>query len=200
MLSTLSGFRVWNISEGSTGYINDGSRLFANQTGEGSGIAGHKSSPYGSARRLAAIESAPIDALLVNGTANDQSNWTPTQHRAALEKFLDDVERVRPDLPVVIAGIQPAWFTKSQTRAPHFIALTSNFAGMVGRHENVVGFIDPYTDPWITGTGSTANPKGDGNQDIYVGKDGVHLNSAGQAYYQGRIVDELKDLPVPQVP
>jgi hypothetical protein len=189
MLSTLTGFRVWNMAEGSTGYINDGSGLLGKQTGEGRGVAGHLTSPYGSARRLEAIRTAPIDALLVNGTLNDSTAWTPTTHRAALEKFLSDVEAIRPDLPVVIVGVEPV---SSYTRysMSHYRALELNFTGMLGRHRNVVGSIDPFTDPWLTAD----------NEAQYLGADHVHPSGTGQAYYQGRIVAELKKLPVPHAP
>jgi hypothetical protein len=137
---------------------------------------------------------------LVGGSANDTPAWTPEAHRTALDRYLDDVAAIRPDLPVVLVGVEPIDITKTSQMAPHYRALTSNLAGMVGRHRNVVGFIDPYTDPWLTGTGSTADPHGDGNQDIYVGRDGAHLSGDGQEYYQGRIVEALKKLPLPTTP
>jgi lysophospholipase L1-like esterase len=199
-LSTLTGYRVWNMAESATGYINDGSGWYANQTGDGRGAAGYKSSPYGSSKRVAAVRDAPVDALLVNGTVNDQSVWTPSQQLAALEKFLDDVEAARPDLPVVLVGVEPLYYARRTWRIAHYSALTSNLAAMVGRHANVVGFIDPYTDSWLTGSGYAGNPVGDGNQDQYVGRDGFHLDGEGQVYFQGRIADELKDLPLPVAP
>jgi len=200
MLSTLTGFRVWNMAESATGYINDGSGLYANQTGAGRGAIGYTSSPFGSTRRMEALRDAPLDALLVNGTINDQSVWTPGQQLTAVEKLLADVERIRPDLPVVLIGVEPLYYARRTWRIAHYSALTSNLAAMVGRHPNVVGFIDPYTDTWLTGSGYAGNPVGDGNQDQYVGKDGIHLDGDGQAYYQGRIADELKDLPLPVAP
>ena len=196
MLSTFTGFTVRNLSEASTGYINDGSGLFADQTGAGSGLQGHESSAFGSGRRIEAIRSAPIDALLVNGSANDQTNWTPEQHRAAVDQFLTDLERVRPDLPVVIVGVQGIYYTRRHWRYAHYKALNDNLAAMVEEHENVAGFIDGFTDPWFTGTGSTEAPQGDGNQDLYIGGDG-HPNGDGQAYFQSRIAEELKKLRLP---
>jgi hypothetical protein len=179
------------MAEGGTGYISDGSSR---------GPPGHTSSPYGSERHLAAIKDAPLDALLVNGSANDRKKWTPDQHRVALETFLNDVERVRPGLPVVIVGIEPVSFTREASVAPHYGQLTSNFAGMIGRHANLVGVIDSYNQGWLTGTGSSADPKGDGNQDQYIGPDGAHLNGDGQMYYQGKIATALRSLPLPQAP
>ena len=40
-------------------------------------------------------------------------------------------------------------------------------------------FADRQQRPWITGTGNTASPKGDGNADSYVGTDGVHPTRRG---------------------
>lgn len=74
--------------------------------------------------------------------------------------------------------------------------MTKNFEELATAHRNVVGFIDPYLANWFTGTGSTAKPHHDGNQDIYVGSDGIHPNGAGQQFYQARIVKALSNLPI----
>ncbi len=191
MLSTLTGFRVWNMAEGGTGYLNDATGAALRG---GSGYPGHLTSPFGSDRHIASIASAPIDALLVNGSINDL-HWSPAAHRAAIDTFLDRVAAVRPDLPVVLVGLEPLSYnnTRDQTD-PRFKALNANYAAAAAAHSNVVGVIDPYTADWLTGTGNTVNPAGDGNQDQYIGSDGIHFNAAGQAYYQGRIADELRPM------
>ncbi|GAA3516732.1 hypothetical protein GCM10022234_09970 [Aeromicrobium panaciterrae] len=189
MLSTLTGFRVWNMAEGGTGYVNDGSGVAASG---GVGYPGYLTSPFGSARRLASVTSAPIDALLVSGSINDV-HFSPDAQRTALDKLLDDVAVARPGLPVVLVTLEPVSYpgVADQTD-PRFRALNDSFDGVAERHPNVVGVIDPYAADWLTGTGSTAHPAGDGNQDQYVGADGVHLNAAGHTYYQGRIAAELR--------
>lgn len=75
--------------------------------------------------------------------------------------------------------------------------MNATLAATVDRHPNVIGFIDPYTDRWLTGTGSIVDPRGDGNQDVYVGTDGVHPSVAGVAYYVGRVVTELREVRLP---
>lgn len=190
MLATLTGFRVWNLAESGTGYLAEP---------EGMSWGEYRTTAYGSQRHLDAIAGAPIDVLLVNGSINDApwSTYTPEVHRAAVDRFLTDVARVRPDLHVVLVGIEPLGIRLAPVWGERARAMTANLAAMVGRHPNVVGFIDPYTDPWLTGTGSITNPKGDGNQDDYIGLDGVHPSVAGVRYYVGRIVEGLAPLTLP---
>lgn len=190
-LATLTGFRVRNLSEGGTGYLNDAGRR---------GPVGYQTSVYGSPERIAAINAPPIDALMLFGGYNDLPPRTAEQHREAVDKLLDAFEETRPDLPVVIVGIQGMARSVTPTYKPHFSALTANFAAMQERHPNVVGFIDPFTDPWLTGTGTVANRKGDGNQDDYMSADGYHLTGPGNAYYQGRLAQELAKLPIAKAP
>lgn len=60
---------------------------------------------------------------------------------------------------------------------------------------NVIGIIDWRSEDWLTGTGSVSSPKGDGNQDQYIGTadgaDTIHPNLAGQKYLWGRIVERV---------
>lgn len=190
LLATLTGWRVWNLAESGTGYLSPSSAP---------GYGSFQPSIFGSSRRLAALERAPLDLLLVNGSVNDASmaSYTPEAHRAAVERYLEDLARTRPGLPVVLIGIEPLGRYQSRYWDDRARAMTANLAAMVGRHPNVIGFIDPYTDRWLTGTGSISAPKGDGNQDEYVGTDGVHLSVAGVAHYVGRILDELSGMRLP---
>lgn len=189
-LGRLTGWRVWNLAEGGTGYLSSSSA-----PSYGSFV----SSRFGSDRRLAAVARAPLDLLIVNGSFNDApvGSYSAEAHRAAVDAYLDDLARIRPDLPVVLVGIEPLgryqtsyWDGRSRT-------MNTTLAASVGRHPNVIAFIDPYTDRWLTGTGSIVAPKGDGNQDVYVGTDGLHLSVAGVAYYAGRVVRELREVRLP---
>ena len=187
LLGTLTGFRVWNMSESASGYVMSGQY----------GFEGYQPSPFGSAKRLEQVLNAPIDALLIAGSMND--GFKPHEdHRPAVEKLLSELRSADPGLPVVLLGIEPL---KGGYLAPYWrnraATMTSTLKAMVGRHQNVVGFIDPYTDPWFTGTGSTAKPTGDGNSDQYIGRDRLHPSVAGTAHYQQRLVEELRDLPLP---
>jgi lysophospholipase L1-like esterase len=67
-------------------------------------------------------------------------------------------------------------------------------AGAATLHDPAIFFI-PTTGgangAWMTGTGSTAAPHGDGNCDVYISSDNVHPNDAGHAYLAGRMADEI---------
>lgn len=189
-LGTQTGWRVWNLAEIGTGYLS---------ASNGPTYGSFRPGTFGSSRRLAAVQRAPLDLLLVNGSINDAvaASYTPEAHRAAVDRYLDDVARLRPDLPVVLVGIEPLGRYGTGPWGERSRVMNANLASMVGRHANVIAFIDPYTDPWLTGTGSIADPRGDGNQDTYIGTDGVHPSIAGVRYYVGRIVTELKDVRLP---
>lgn len=189
-LSTLTGFRVWNMAENGTGYVNDASGSPSTR-----GIGSHAASTFGSAQRLAGVTDAPIDALIVNGSLNDHAA-DPEEHRIAVDRFLDDIARLRPGLPVVLIGLEPVSIEGLFTDVTdaRLEVLNDTLRRAAASHANVVGFIDPYAENWLTGYGSTAHPTGEGNQDLYVGQDGAHLNGAGQAFYQGRVAARLKQM------
>ncbi|MFZ0140618.1 MAG: SGNH/GDSL hydrolase family protein [Aeromicrobium sp.] len=193
VLSTLTGFRTWNMAQGGTGYLNGGDEDTPGfRVSDLSGT-----SAYGSDERLDDVANAPIDALLVNGSINDYSLFSPAEYRHAVDRFLTMIEMRRPTMPIVLVGIEPL----SRSGLPdepieEFVAMTETLKDMATDHRNVVGFIDPYTPNWLTGTGSTAKPRGDGNQDQYIGEDGWHPNGAGQVFYQMQIISELRKLPM----
>ncbi len=194
VLHTKTGFRVWSMAQYGTGYLNDASAPVMHGK---VGHPGHYASPFGSDARIARLAAAPIDALVVNGSINDGLFFTPAQHLAAVEAYVTRVAAVRPDLPIVLIGIEPVKLGRALTAAEtaDFDAKTQNLKSMVDRHRNVVGFIDPYTEQWLTGTGSTKSPTGVGNQDTYIGQDETHLTDTGQDFYQALVKERLADLP-----
>ena len=190
-LSTLTGFRVWNMAQGGTGYLNHGSNPLGETFDD---VAG--TSAYGSDDRIDAVADAPIDALLVNGSINDVG-FSLAEHRDAVDRFLTRIEERAHSVPIVLIGLEPLSTSAiSDEPIDQFVTMTGALKDMAAKHPNVVGFIDPYTPNWLTGTGSTNAPTGTGNQDEYIGIDGIHPNGAGQMFYQQRIVAELRKLPV----
>ena len=192
VLHTRTGYRVWSLAQGGTGYLNDatGTEL----TGD-AGYPGRYASPFGSAARMARLRDAPIDALLVNGSVNDA--WFDNDaYAAAVHAFLDGVARIRPGLPVVIVGLEPVNVVpEAPAHSAELDTKNKLLRSIAAQHANVVGFIDPFDERWLTGSGSTAAPQGNGNQDLYIAEDHIHLSPAGQAYYQDLIADQLARLP-----
>ncbi|RYJ01098.1 MAG: SGNH/GDSL hydrolase family protein, partial [Actinomycetales bacterium] len=191
-LSTLTGFRVRNLAQGGTGYLNDatGAALKGDF-----GVPGHYATPYGSEQRLAEIADAPVDALLVNGSINDGPPFTRLQHRKAVKDFLDDVHRVRPELPIVLVGVEPVvfWYAPDVSLKP-FLDLEENLRCEMRTHPQVRGVVQPYRENWLTGTGYVDRPMHDGNQDEYIGKDWIHPTAAGVAFYQRKVVAALRTM------
>ena len=77
LLHTKTGFRVWDMAQYGTGYLNDASAPAMNGT---VGYPGYYASPFGSDARIARLAAAPIDALVVNGSINDGLFFSPAQH------------------------------------------------------------------------------------------------------------------------
>jgi lysophospholipase L1-like esterase len=190
VLHTRTGFRVWDLAQGGTGYLNDGTG--SANTGD-AGYPGRYASPFGSEARMARLKNAPIDALLVNGSVND-GGADNAVYTAAVNHFLDRVAELRPGLPVVILGIEPTTVIADAGWRIDLDAKNQLLEEIAAQHTNVVGFINPYDEHWLTGTGSTTEPEGDGNQDLYIAPDHIHLSPAGQAYYQDLVADRLAPL------
>lgn len=55
-------------------------------------------------------------------------------------------------------------------------------------------FVDPVGEGWITGTGNSSSPAGDGNADVYIGSDNAHPTDAGHAWIASRIVGHMRAL------
>lgn len=163
------------------------------------GLPGHQASPYGSSQRLAQVVEAPIDALLVNGSLNDGPPFSLDQQRRALDEFLAAIRRERPGLPIVLVGIEPVSYggAPDVTLRP-FLDLERNLRCALRTHPQVRGVIEPYRENWLTGTGYVDGPRGDGNQDRYIGKDWIHPTAAGVAYYQRRVVAALRSMSLGQ--
>lgn len=160
-LRTATGFKILNMAEGGTGFVNPGS--------------GGLFSPFGSASRLDALEAADWDFLLTNGSVNDQY-YTAAAMGAAMSTYFDNVAERKPGKPIYVVGLERLNNAPLVTWQGH---LDAQLAAVEGA-PNVVGYIDPFTESWLTGTGDDITPTGDGNQDFTIsGVDEVHPNRFG---------------------
>lgn len=177
-----TGWSIYQLGQGSTGYTNDGS-----SSGDLS------KSEYGSPSRLAALAAGNVDALLVIGSVNDGST-PPATVKTAVADYLAAVAPI----PVLLAGVEPLHLYGVDTSAWDAV----NVAVMEAASEapNVRLAINWRADNWLTGTGSVSQPRGDGNQDIYIGDvagtDTIHPNYAGQQYFAGRFVTEFTPVQI----
>ena len=177
-LATLTGWRVWNMSQGGTGYRNP------------AGVGGR--SAFGSPDRLQRLAEAPIDLLLVNGSGNDGFR-TPEEYEQDALDYYAAVAAVRPDLPIVVAGVEPLYYF----RIPQGEALNDALRRAAAAAPNVVGFVDGYGEGWLTGSGSIARPQGDGNQDTYIARDDYHLSGDGARFWVGLTVERIAAMRLP---
>ena len=172
-----TGWSIYQLGQGSTGYTNDGS-----SSGDTS------KSEYGSPSRLAALAAGNVDALLVLGSVNDGST-APATVKTAVADYLAAVAPI----PVVLAGVEPLHLYGVDTSA--WDAVNEAVMEAADEAPNVRLAINWRADNWLTGTGSVSQPRGDGNQDIYIGDaagtDTIHPNYAGQQYFAGRFVTEF---------
>lgn len=152
-IAASTGFAVWRNGQSGTGY----STAAVPQLGFSS---------YGSPGRLAALKAQPLDALLVYGTVND-AGQSPEVVKAAAVACYREIAKQMPDLPVIVAGVEPVF-----NGDPRLDAINQALRDAAGSAPNVLGFIDwrlgEGKGGWITGSGSVAAPKGDGTADRYI--------------------------------
>ena len=182
----LTGWTPIQLGQGSTGYTNNGA-----SSGDLS------KQVYGGANRLAALEAADPDVVLVVGSVNDGAATPGDLQQAALDYYAALEPR-----PVIVVGVEPLF----DAGDPNFAAWDLNNAAILAAANaapNVIGVIDWRGEDWLTGTGSVSDPKGDGNQDIYIGDvagtDTIHPNYAGQQYLGGRLVERFGPMVLSEI-
>lgn len=177
----LTGWTPIQLGQGSTGYTNNG-----HNSGDTT------KSVYGSPSRLAALEAADPDVVMVVGSVNDGAATPSVVEQAATDYYAALAPR-----PVIVVGVEPLF----DAGDPNYVAwdlVNAAILAAANAAENVIGVIDWRGEDWLTGTGSVSNPQGDGNQDIYIGDpagtDTIHPNYQGQKYLAGRLVERFRPL------
>lgn len=182
----LTGWTPIQLGQGSTGYTNNGS-----SSGD------LTKQVYGGTNRLAALEAADPDVVLVVGSVNDGAATPSVAEQAASDYYAALDPR-----PVIVVGVEPLF----DAGDPDYVAwdlVNAAILAAANAAPNVIGVIDWRGEDWLTGTGSASDPKGDGNQDIYIGDvagtDTIHPNYAGQQYLGGRLVERFRPMPLSDV-
>lgn len=189
-LAERTGWGIFNLAQGGTGYLNVGD---GTTTGTG-GFGPNGVSAFGSADRLAALAALPeLDLIVVSGGANDGS-FPPANAAAAATALYGSLATTRPETPVVVVGIQSGIYPSIDAALD---ALNGAVKGAALAAPNVRGYIDMRTpQQWVAGTGRVGNRVGDGNADIFRSSDDVHPSHAGFAYIADLIVKQLATIAI----
>lgn len=122
---------------------------------------------------------------------NDQGRGrTSAEIIAAAAACWDRVIAGNPRTQVVVLG---PWWPRSGTTT-QIVELDAGFRAEAKKRG--LPFISPLTEKWITGSGTTAAPAGDGNADIYISADGTHPSTAGHRYLAMRLAGWLLSLAI----
>ncbi len=164
--------------------------------------------------RLATNVNARPDLFLTAGGINDNNSVAMFPYASAADAragFVAEVNayytelRARlPDSILVAVGpwtprqsipTDPIALSKSETIKAALQAVGGLWVFLDNLHGGWVtsaGASAPADSPWQTGTGTVAAPRGDGNGDMYVSRDGTHPNEAGCLYLGTRLATDLR--------
>jgi hypothetical protein len=165
------------------------------------------------AARLAKLTPYPCDLFLTCGGIND-NNWLAlppyasgaearTGFDGAVQRYFRDLRAAMPDTVLAATGPwQPNenfYPQPARDKADTIRAALQAVAGpwvfmdnLRGGWLSSSGASGPATGAWQTGTGNEANPRGDGNGDLYVSGDGTHPSKAGCRYLGEQIATNLR--------
>lgn len=147
----------------------------------GSGYVGRQSvsEHYAAEPRMLNVVRSGAACVVVFGSINDSTSSAPEGANATTL-----YSRIAADLPttdVVVVGRQ-SYGTSALTNSSPYLKTAALAA------PNVVTYADPRAENWVTGTGNSTAPAGDGTADIYHNGDNTsHLTVAGNRYYAERL-------------
>ena len=169
-MATRLGWTLTLDGVGGTGYTSPGS-----------------SAPlYGDPSRLNPLIAAATDYVMIQG---GEVVDVPTVALTAAEatRICQAIRAAHQATRIILLG----WFM------PASVASASPWkewsAGMGAVAASVGGiFIDPLAGGWMTGSGRSGSPAGDGNADVYRGSDGTHPTQAGHDYLGTRLAFAIR--------
>lgn len=160
---------------GGTGYIN--------------GATNTPPRHYNAPDRISPLVSAAPKTLLVFGTIND----TNVGIGAAVTEFIQARASDMPNTKLIIVG--PQSYNNSTNTAIGGATTDAQMQTACVGQPNVLAYISPRQEQWITGTGNTVTPAGNGNADIYHNGENVnHLSKAGNRYYAEKLATAVAGL------
>jgi lysophospholipase L1-like esterase len=157
-----------NVAKGSTGYV----------AGKNVGEAlANGSIPRFALQLETHAKYQKADIITVFGGVNDSTSSSEVM-TSAVSDFVSRLKAYFPNSLIVFFGSNsaPYLFTNS-----YDIVMENAIAAAVANIENIL-FIPVQTRKvgrFLTGTGKTTAPTGDGNSDLYVSSDGTHPSNVG---------------------
>lgn len=164
---------------GGTGYIN--------------GNAATPARHYGAEDRISRVIAAAPKVIVVFGTINDNGVTDKTTVTTAAAALYSRIATDLPGTKVIVVGPE-SYNNASNTGAANLANRDAVKAAALAA-PNVVGFIDPMAEAWVTGTGTTTSPAGNGTADLYHnGANLNHLSKAGNRYYAEKLATAIAAL------
>ena len=132
------------------------------------------------ATRVADYTGVPLNGMVWAGGINDSA----TGLQAAATAVLTQARTEHPGIPFWVLGPWSPSSTYEAANASKWTQLQAAAAAVSG-----CTFID--NRGWITGTGNSTTPVGDGNADRYIYSDNTHLVGAGTQYTSEKLVKAI---------
>lgn len=131
------------------------------------------------------------DVVLVQGSSNDiDAGFTANQVVAAATAVYASLRAGLPSAWLIVTF--PLFWQRNFGMLKAAADYAPYRAGMKAAADSAGAiWIDPMADNWITGTGSTNGPTGDGNADVYIWA-GAHPVTAGHAYLGTRLAFAIR--------
>lgn len=160
---------IINCGIGGTGYVQAGT-----------------ASVFGSTARLAALQLAAPDLVIVFGAQNDDGL---SGVQAAATALYSEIATRLPAAKILVVGPESTNYNSVAGREANVTALQAAAAAA----PNVLGgyVINPYGEKWITGSGRIGTQNGDGIADKAMVSDAIHPTFFGTHQYVRRIVEHM---------
>jgi lysophospholipase L1-like esterase len=141
---------------------------------------------YGDPSRLNPLIAAACDYVMIQG---GEVVDVPTVALTATEatRICQAILAAQPATKIILLGwLMPVSIAASTPWLQWSAGMGAVAASVGGR------FIDPLALGWLTGSGRSGTPAGDGNADAYRGPDGTHPAQAGHDYLGTRVAFALR--------
>ena len=135
-------------------------------------------------QRLAADVTAYKPHVLVIAAGVNDLPFTDGEIQAEAAALFDEVQAALPNTLVVVTGPMA---TLNRVRG----GVNAAIKAAVGTRANFI-WVPNADEPWLTGTGTVASTRGDGNADQYISADITHPTPAGIDYLAGKLAEFIK--------